>query len=68
MARAAKPEEILHILLSRSLLPDSERVHLVGGVPEAITLAKTLAGSNDLICITGSLYTAGEAKAILDAG
>ncbi|MGA1874698.1 MAG: bifunctional folylpolyglutamate synthase/dihydrofolate synthase [bacterium] len=69
MARAAKPEEILRILLFRSLLiENSERVHLVEGVSEAVTLAKTLARSNDLICITGSLYTAGEAKAILDAG
>ena len=32
----------------------------------ALTLAKSMAGKDDLIVITGSLYTVGEAKGILD--
>ena len=67
IARAALPGEILHILHSQSLLPNSVKVSLVDSIPEAITLAKTQPGLKDIICITGSLYTAGEAKVVLDA-
>ncbi len=66
IARAALPRDILHILHSQSLLPNSVKVSMVDSIPEAITLAKTQSGLKDIICITGSLYTAGEAKVVLD--
>ena len=68
MPRAALPKEISRILHAQSLVPNSVKVSLVENVPKAISMAKTQAGSKDIICITGSLYIAGEAKVILDAG
>jgi dihydrofolate synthase/folylpolyglutamate synthase len=35
---------------------------IVGDVKEAVRKAMALAGRNDLICVTGSLYTVGEAR------
>ena len=65
-ARAALPKEISDIVRARSILPKSAKVSLVDNIPEAITLAKTQSGLKDIICITGSLYIAGEAKVALD--
>ncbi|HOV88017.1 MAG TPA: folylpolyglutamate synthase/dihydrofolate synthase family protein [Syntrophobacteraceae bacterium] len=56
-ARAANPEELRR--LARSYI----RKHYVIPDPaSAIQQAKLLAGPEDLICITGSLYFAGEVK------
>jgi dihydrofolate synthase/folylpolyglutamate synthase len=35
---------------------------LVEDVPEAVKTARTLAGVGDVVCVTGSLYTVGEAR------
>jgi dihydrofolate synthase/folylpolyglutamate synthase len=40
-------------------------LELIPAAQEALTRAETLAGQNDLICITGSLSVAGEIRAIL---
>ena len=66
IARAALPKELLHILQAQSLIINSGTASMVKSVREAVMLAKTKAGPKDIICITGSLYTAGEAKEILD--
>jgi dihydrofolate synthase/folylpolyglutamate synthase len=42
------------------------RGEAVGSLPEAIEKARAMASSRDLILITGSLFTVGEALAILD--
>ena len=42
-----------------------EPVIIEDHVPRAITKAKALAKTNDLICVTGSLFTVGEARAYL---
>jgi folylpolyglutamate synthase/dihydropteroate synthase len=65
--RAASPEVILNILASRCLVADWGTVSTAEDIPKAITLARAMAGQQDLICITGSLYTVGEAKVFLDA-
>ncbi len=41
------------------------RVRMENGVGEAVTRALEDAGRDDLICVTGSLYTVGETKRIL---
>jgi len=65
--RAASPEVILKILASHCLVADWGTVSTAENIPKAITLARAMAGQQDLICITGSLYTVGEAKVFLDA-
>ena len=65
--RAASPEEIMKILVSQCLVADWGTVSTAESIPEAIALAGAMAGNQDLICITGSLYTVGEAKVFLDA-
>ncbi len=65
--RAASPEEILEILVSHCLVADWGTASTAENIPEAITLAGAMAGNQDLICVTGSLYTVGEAKVFLDA-
>ena len=65
--RAALPEDILKILVSHCPVSDRGTVSTVENIPKAITLARSMAGNEDLICVTGSLYTVGEAKVFLDA-
>lgn len=43
----------------------SGRVRIENGVGEALMRALEVASTNDLICVTGSLYTVGEAKRVL---
>jgi dihydrofolate synthase/folylpolyglutamate synthase len=59
--RAADPDE-----LASFVRPLKQEVVVVPRVPNAVSLALDEARSNDAICITGSLYTVGEAKACLD--
>jgi dihydrofolate synthase / folylpolyglutamate synthase len=57
--RAALPDDLLR------WMPRSEKAVIFDRVPEAIEQALSLARPEDLICVTGSLYTVGEAKAYL---
>ena len=62
--RSAVPEAI------RELLPETikERTCCRPTVMEAIDYAQVLAGSNDLICVAGSLYLVGAVRALLLGG
>jgi dihydrofolate synthase/folylpolyglutamate synthase len=60
--RAADPHE-----LASFLRPLKKDVVVIPHLPDAISLAMDEAGPGDVVCITGSLYTAGEARAILTA-
>jgi dihydrofolate synthase/folylpolyglutamate synthase len=57
--RAAEPEDLL------KRMPRAGKAVIVDRVPEAIQRALALARPEDLICVTGSFYTVGEAKAFL---
>ncbi|HXC62536.1 MAG TPA: cyanophycin synthetase, partial [Nitrospiria bacterium] len=57
--RAAAPEDLLR------RMPRSGKAVIFDRVPKAIREALDLARPEDLICVTGSLYTVGEAKAYL---
>jgi dihydrofolate synthase/folylpolyglutamate synthase len=57
--RAADPE-----LLHRLARPYIQKMYTIPDPAAAIGQAKALAGPDDLICITGSLYFAGEVKEI----
>jgi dihydrofolate synthase/folylpolyglutamate synthase len=60
--RAADPE-----MLASVLRPfDSRHVSVVPNVADAVSMAVDLARPDDTVCITGSLYTVGEAKAYLE--
>jgi len=56
--RAASPG-----LLQKALERNGEKVEIVEGVQQAIDRGLSMASSEDLLCITGSLYTVGEARA-----
>ncbi len=56
--RAASPG-----LLQKALERNGEKVEIVEGVQRAIDRGLSMASSEDLLCITGSLYTVGEARA-----
>lgn len=56
-ARAANPES-----LRRLARPYIQKHYVIPDLASAIDQAKSLAEPNDLICITGSLYFAGEVK------
>lgn len=56
--RAASPE-----LLQRALAQNREKVEIIQDVQKAIDRGLSMATSDDLLCITGSLYTVGEARA-----
>ncbi len=58
--RAASVEE-----LGTSIEPGEVPVHLAPLPADALALAKRLASSQDLICVTGSLMLVGEVKALL---
>lgn len=57
--RAAEPE------LMKGLIGGEKEVVITGSVKEAIDKVKSLAGEEDLILITGSLFVVGEARALL---
>ena len=65
MPRAASPEEIMD-LVSEKFLVDKSMISIAPTVGEAISSAREIAEENDVICITGSLFLAGEAKAIIE--
>jgi dihydrofolate synthase/folylpolyglutamate synthase len=56
--RAASP-----VLLQKALERNGEKAEIVEGVQRAIDRGLSMASSEDLLCITGSLYTVGEARA-----
>lgn len=58
--RAADPQYLRHCL---SVIP--EKVTVIPDISEAITYARKEAGEKDLICVTGSLFTVGEARQTL---
>ncbi len=55
----AAPAETLRRLVEDRFKKKSE---MAATIPEALKRAKTLASVSDLICVTGSLYTVGEAR------
>lgn len=56
--RAASPE-----VLQKVLERNGEKAEIVQDVQKAIDRGLSMASSEDLLCITGSLYTVGEARA-----
>jgi dihydrofolate synthase/folylpolyglutamate synthase len=56
--RAASPSS-----LKKSIGQNGKRVEVIDDLKEAIGRSLSMAGEEDLVCITGSLYTVGEAKA-----
>ncbi|MFI5303603.1 MAG: bifunctional folylpolyglutamate synthase/dihydrofolate synthase [Nitrospiria bacterium] len=59
--RAASPDE-----LQKALPTTSKPVHLIESISEVIPFLENHANFTDTICFTGSLYTIGEAKALLE--
>ena len=60
LPRSATAQELRAALVD--LFPSP---HVAPSVSEAMTLAKQLAGSEDLVCVTGSLMLVGECQAWL---
>ncbi len=60
--RAAEPEELHRRFSDRS----GKMSQVAATLPEALDLATRAVGRDDLICITGSFYLAGEAKKHLE--
>jgi dihydrofolate synthase/folylpolyglutamate synthase len=56
--RASDPEKIKELIKGHP-------VTVINNIPDAIMHAKEIAMPDDIICITGSLFTVGEAKAFL---
>lgn len=50
------------------LVDKAKKVYVTTKVRDAVKLALKIAGKEDIICITGSLYTVGEARGILMRG
>jgi dihydrofolate synthase/folylpolyglutamate synthase len=50
-------------LLKKALGKDGKRAEIIEDLKEAIEKGLSLTGQEDLLCITGSLYTVGEARA-----
>lgn len=59
--RAIAPESLYKV--AKDLCPD---VTIINDIPEAILHAEKETGTDDMICISGSLYVVGEAKAFFD--
>jgi dihydrofolate synthase/folylpolyglutamate synthase len=57
--RAAKPQSLAQFI------PSDKQVVLKNSIDQALIYAQHLAQATDLICVTGSLYTVGEALALL---
>ena len=60
--RAEDPEKLASILQAISSCP----ITVVPNVADAVSLAMHQAGPDDAVCVTGSLYTVGEAKAYFE--
>lgn len=60
MARSATVQELQRAIGSRF-----PHCHVVPNAAEALALARTCAGPQDLICVTGSLMLVGEIKAVV---
>ncbi len=60
-ARAARPEELRVLALELGF----EATEAVPSVAEALTRARAYCGPDDVIVVTGSFYTTGEAKEVL---
>ena len=60
--RACQPQELLELVRS---LEEKKEIVVCETVPEALGTAMHLAGEQDLICVTGSLFTVGEARTYL---
>jgi dihydrofolate synthase/folylpolyglutamate synthase len=63
-ARAMDPRE----LLRRFAEVSPKMAQVAKGLPEAMAIALAAVGRDDLICITGSFYLAGEAKRLVAEG
>jgi dihydrofolate synthase/folylpolyglutamate synthase len=61
--RAAPPQEIAK---EAAQYIDQNKIIVTENIPQAINCALSKAKKDDLICITGSLYTVGEAKRYFD--
>jgi dihydrofolate synthase/folylpolyglutamate synthase len=61
--RSRKPDD-----LKDEFLKHTEGVEIIEDIPAAISKAKNLASMNDLICITGSFFTVGEAIKFIKFG
>ena len=60
--RAMQPEQVVELVPSDL---DRDIIYLTRNVPEAIVRARQVAGSTDVILVTGSLYVVGEARQFL---
>ncbi|MEM4258988.1 MAG: folylpolyglutamate synthase/dihydrofolate synthase family protein [Candidatus Thermoplasmatota archaeon] len=60
--RASEPEHIREKILGKGF---NKTIHSTENIPSAIDYALQHAGKKDLICITGSLFTVGEARTYL---
>lgn len=60
--RACNPEKISEFVAKYNA---GCGVYTTRSIKEALSVAKRIARSDDLICVTGSLYTVGEARAII---
>jgi len=57
--RAADPQTLMKMIQG---LNKDTNIFIEDSVPLAIDHAKRIAGQKDLICVTGSLFTVGEAR------
>ena len=60
--RACDPDTLAAIIKDQGF---KKSVHIEPSLPQAIEMAKHLAKKDDIICITGSLFTVGEARSYL---
>jgi len=58
-ARACEPEVLKN---SIEKIGWKKELFIVDSLPKAIKYAKSMANKNDIICISGSLFTVGEAR------
>ena len=63
-SRAFNPNELKDMVIAIDL---NKQVFVFEKIKYAIDKAQSISKSNDLICITGSLYTLGEVKELLDS-
>ena len=60
--RACDPDTLAAIIKDQGF---KKSIHIKSSLPQAIETAKQLAKKDDIICITGSLFTVGEARSYL---
>ncbi len=65
-ARAASPEKLKGIIKDTGITNSPAAINSTGTVAEALELAKTRCREDNIILVTGSFYTTGEVKEILD--